>query len=121
MKKDPIIFLEHIADCIENIQVFMEGVSQERFNHNIEKQSAVFRQIEVIGEAVKNLPEDIRGQYPRVPWKDIVGMRDKLLHHYFGVNLPLVWSVIKEDLPPLKENIANIIRDLKEKGVGEKD
>ena len=98
MKKDPIIFIEHIIDSIKNIEQFMKNVKKEDFFKNKEKQSAVVRQIEIIGEAVKNLPEDFRNKHKDVPWKDIAGMRDKLMHHYFGVNLEIVWKTTKEDI-----------------------
>lgn len=113
MKKDPIIFIEHIIDSIKNIEQFMKNVKKEDFFKNKEKQSAVVRQIEIIGEAVKNLPEDFRNKHKDVPWKDIAGMRDKLMHHYFGVNLEIVWKTTKEDIPYLKLIISKIRKDLK--------
>ncbi len=108
MKKDPIIFLEHIIECIGNIESFMKDVSKDYLFANVEKQSAVIRQLEIIGEAVKNIPLSIRKKYPRIPWTEIAGMRDKLMHHYFGVDLNTVWKVIKDDLPHLKREIQNI-------------
>ena len=113
MKKDPIIFIEHIIDSIKNIEQFMKNVKKEDFFKNKEKQSAVVRQIEIIGDAVKNLPEDFRNKHKDVPWKDIAGMRDKLMHHYFGVNLEIVWKTTKEDIPYLKLIISKIRKDLK--------
>ena len=108
MKKDESILIEHILDSIKNIENFMKDVSKASFFENKEKQSAVIRQIEIIGEAVKNLPSGFKDKNPDVPWKDIAGMRDKLLHHYFGVDMDTVWKVIKEDIPELKQKIKNL-------------
>lgn len=109
MKKDSLIFVKHIIDSIKNIESFMKKVSKESFFKNKEKQSAVIRQIEVIGEAVKNLPLEFKDKHPDVPWKDIVGMRDKLIHHYFGVDVEKVWITLKEDIPKLKKQIKEIL------------
>lgn len=112
MKKEPLIFIHHILDSIKNIEDFMESTSKSYFFKNKEKQSAVIREIEVIGEAVKNLPASFKSKHMNIPWKDIAGMRDKLMHHYFGVNLDTVWKVVKEDLPELKNNILEIKNNL---------
>lgn len=113
MIKDSLVFIEHIIESIKNIESFMKKISKEAFFKNKEKQSAVIRQIEVVGEAVKNLPKDFRNKYYNIPWNDIAGMRDKLMHHYFGVNLETVWKTVKEDVPNLKSKILKIKRDLK--------
>jgi len=114
MIKDPLIFVRHILECIERIEKFMGGVSKTSFLKNEEKQSAVMRQIEIVGEAVKNIPQSFKKNYPEIPWKDIAGMRDKLMHHYFGVNLETVWKVMREDIPNLKQKLLKINKELKE-------
>ena len=114
MKKDSLIFIQHAIESIENIELFMKNIQKESFFNNKEKQSAVIRQIEIIGEAVKNLPSDFTNKYKNVPWKDISGMRDKLMHHYFGVDIEVVWKTIKEDIPVLKTSLLRIKKDLKE-------
>ncbi len=101
--KEVHIFLNHMLESMDDIQVFMEGVTKEHFLRNKEKQNAVIRSIEVIGEAVKNLPEHFRKQHVDIPWVSIPGMRDRLIHHYFGVNLERVWLVVKNDIPSLKK------------------
>ena len=111
MKKDPIVFVRHILESIINIENFMKDVNKKSFLKNKEKQSAVIRQIEIIGEAVKNLPRSFKGEYPNTPWEDIAGMRDKLIHNYFGVNSETVWSTIKEDIPILKIEILTLLKN----------
>ena len=109
IKKDPLVFIKHIRDSINEIDSFTKNVSKEKFMSNNEKQNAVIRSLEVIGEAVKNLPISFRNKYPNVPWSKIAGMRDKIIHHYFGVDLETVWNVIKKDLPVLEEEIIKIL------------
>ena len=102
MKRDTSLFIEDILESIKNIESFTKGITEKELSKNIEKQSAIIRQIEIIGEAAKNIPLSIRKKYPDIPWKDIVGMRDVISHGYFKVDLFIVWKVIKEDLPDLK-------------------
>ena len=73
---------------------------------------ATIRSLEVIGEAAKHIPKSIRKQHPDVPWEDMAGMRDKLIHDYFGVNLEVVWRTVKEDLPPLLKTIRNVLNSI---------
>jgi len=111
MKKDRV-YLRHISDAISNIKKFMEGVTKEKFFENIEKQYAVLRGLEIIGEAEKNLSKELKKKHQKVPWRDIAGMRDKLIHEYFGVNLELVWKTIKKELPEFKNQIIDIFKEM---------
>jgi uncharacterized protein with HEPN domain len=92
MKKDDNIYLQHILDAIDLILQYIKGENFESFERNRMLQDAVIRELEIIGEASKNLSENIRGRYSDVPWKEMAGMRDKLIHAYFGVNLAAVWK-----------------------------
>ena len=107
-KKDDLVFVEHILDSINAIEDFSKGISREEITSNRLKQSAIVREIEIIGEAVKNIPDYFRNQYPDIPWRDIAGMRDVIIHGYFKVDLETIWKVIDEDLPELKEKISKI-------------
>lgn len=85
MKKNDLVYLDHILDSIGWIEEYTEGMEGPDFLSNKLVQDGTIRQIEIIGEATKNLSKDFREKYPQVPWKDIAGMRDRLIHHYFGV------------------------------------
>ena len=110
MKKDEA-YLKHILDAISDVEKFTEGISKEEFYESKEKQYAVLRALEIIGEAIKNLSRELKAKHRVVPWKDIAGMRDKLIHGYFGVNMELVWETVKKDLPELKKEIDNILEE----------
>jgi uncharacterized protein with HEPN domain len=115
MKKDPKIFIEHILECIERIEEYTRGITKEEFLSLGQVQDAVIRRIEVIGEAVKNIPDDIKRRYPDIPWREIAGMRDILIHEYFGVDLELTWKVAKEDIFELKKKMLKVKEDLEGK------
>ncbi|CAK8712901.1 DUF86 domain-containing protein [Candidatus Electrothrix aarhusensis] len=103
-------FLHHISEAAERIIAYTETMGCEGFFEDIKTQDAVIRNIEIIGEATKNLSDEIRNNHPEIPWKNLAGMRDRLIHHYFGVNLDIVWDVVKEELPQLLQNINRIKR-----------
>lgn len=110
MKKDPLVFLQHILKSVEQIEKEVENFTFERFSENITIQDAVVRRLEIIGEAVKNLPINIKDKYPEVPWLKIAAMRNKLIHEYFAVDIDLVWSVVKDEFPTFKKEIKKIIK-----------
>ena len=101
--------MENILDAISDVEQFMDDVTKEAFFKNKEKQYAILRALEIIGEATKNLSLELKTNNREVQWKDIAGMRDKLIHEYFGVNLDLVWDTVKKDLPILKKQLNKII------------
>jgi uncharacterized protein with HEPN domain len=109
--KDAVIFLKHILESIENIESFSDELSKSNFFSDKLKQSAIIRQIEIIGEAVKNLPIDFTVKYPYVEWSKIAGTRDKMIHDYFGVDLNIVWEIVKNRLPRLKKDIQEIMQN----------
>ena len=114
MKKDPKIFLEHILQCIERVEEYVEGVTKKQFLESVQLQDSIIRRIEIIGEAVKNIPKQVKDRYPAIAWKEIGGMRDILIHEYFGVDLGLTWKVATKDVHRLKNKILRVKKDLLE-------
>lgn len=100
------LYVEHIRDAIVKIAKFVEGLSYESFSMNELAQSAVLRELSVIGEAAKKLSETFKQRHSSIPWRHIVGMRDKLIHDYFEIDVEAVWKTIKEDLASLDKEIA---------------
>lgn len=109
MKKDPKIFLQHILESISEIEKYSKDVSRKEFSKSTQIQDAVIRRLEIIGEAVKNIPKKVRIKYDFVPWKKVTGSRDMLIHNYFQVDLESVWDTINKDIPKLKQNIKKIL------------
>ena len=104
MKKDPQAYIAHIRDAIDLIREYTQE-GRGAFFKDRKTQDAVIRNLEIIGEAVKQLPVEITERHPGIPWKDIAGMRDRLIHHYFGVNIDLIWGVVANRLDTLREAI----------------
>ena len=102
------LFLQHIIDAIADIEAFT-AAGREAFMADRKTQSAVVRQLEIIGEAVKNLGTSLTGRETGVPWRQIAGTRDRLIHGYFKVDLDAVWSMIEQDLPALRDSVIRIL------------
>jgi len=101
-KRDYRDYLKDIIDSIKDIESFTENMTFEDFAKDRKTINAVIRSFEVIGEAAKKIPKSIRDKHPSIPWKKMVGMRDKMIHEYFGVDIEIIWKTIKEDIPSLK-------------------
>lgn len=110
--RDYTLYLKDILEAMEAIEKFVEGIDFDNFQKNDIVSSAVIRKFEIIGEATKNVPETIRIKYPEIPWKEMAGMRDRLIHFYFGVKYSLVWQTIKDIIPSIKPLIYKIIEDV---------
>jgi uncharacterized protein with HEPN domain len=106
-------YLQDILDAVAAIEQFTTGIELESFSQNLEKVFAVSRAIEIIGEAVKQIPDSVRSQYPDIPWRDMAGMRDKLIHDYFNTDVEIIWKAVQEDVPQLKMMISQVLADLK--------
>lgn len=117
MRKDPRFFIEHILESIKWIEEYTKEISKDDFLHSTQIQDAVIRRLEIIGEAAKNMPPGLKKKHPDIPWRQVAGMRDVLIHEYFGVDLNLLWNVVKKDLPDLKRKISKILKKKSNSGI----
>ncbi|MDI6735527.1 MAG: DUF86 domain-containing protein [bacterium] len=108
-------YLQDILDSIREVKEFIENMEFEDFAEDKKSINAVVRSLEVIGEAAKKIPDNLREKYPQIPWKRMAGMRDKLIHEYWGVDLEIVWEVINSELPPISPLIQKVLGDMEER------
>ncbi len=107
-QRDVRVYLDDIRESIAKIEEYTDNVTENDFFENTQLQDSVVRRLEIIGEAVKNIPQEFKDKYPNIPWRDIAGTRNILIHEYFGVNIERVWLVVKNDLPDLKIKIEKV-------------
>jgi uncharacterized protein with HEPN domain len=106
--KDDTLYISHILSAISDINELTSGLSLDNFLENKAVKLAVVKSLEVIGEASKNISEDFKIKHNKIPWKDIIRMRDKTIHRYFGISYELVWKVVKSDIPQIERYLKNI-------------
>ncbi len=111
-EKNDLVFVIHILESIGAIEDFSSDINKKELNSSRLKQSAIIREIEIIGEAVKNITKNLKDNHKEIEWENIAGTRDKIIHHYFGVDLNIIWNIIKNDLPTLKKQIESIKKEL---------
>ncbi len=104
--------MQDILEACRRVERYIFGLTYNDFLVDEKTQDAVVRNLEIIGEAAKNLPSELRKSHPSVPWRDMARMRDRLIHHYFGVNLDVIWEIITSDLPDVTPQIEGIIQEL---------
>ena len=109
MKRDVGLFIEDILESIKAIEEYSKGMNKKELELSRLKQNAIIREIEIIGEAVKNIPEHLKNKHKEIEWRKIAGMRDVIIHGYFRIDLGAVWNVIKKDLPILKKQLPELI------------
>ena len=112
MIRDFNLFLDDIFESLEKIEEYTRGIDFNAFTQDRKTIDAVIRNFEILGEATKQIPETIKSKYSEVPWKEMAGMRDKLVHAYFGIDTAVIWETITNRLPGLKDQIQKIIEDL---------
>lgn len=110
-KRKPDLYIADILKSVNKIEEYTKRINEEEFNKNTLIQDAILRRLEIIGEAVKNLPQEFKEQYTDIPWDRIAGMRNIVAHEYFGVNLKRVWKTLKDDIPELKNKIQKITKN----------
>jgi len=109
-ERSDLHFLGDCKEAILRIEAYAENLTYDDFLHDSKTQDAVVRNLEILGEAAKNISGELRKKYPQVYWKDLAGLRDKLIHHYFGVNFDIVWNVMRQDLPTVLMEIEKIMK-----------
>lgn len=107
-KREVRLYVEDIQTAIQRIEEYTAHTTFQEFVEDIKTVDAVVRNFSVIGEAVKNIPEEIKSQHQNIPWEEIIGMRNKIIHEYFGVDEEILWKTIKNDLPVFKELISEL-------------
>ena len=105
------ILLEEILEAIGLLQQYTAGLTYEEFAEDVKTQDSVTRRLEIIGEAAKGIPEGLRSKYPSVPWRDITGARDVLVHEYFRIDLEMAWDMVQDDLPALEKEVRRILEE----------
>lgn len=111
-KRDARLYVTDIADALRKIETYTIGLDYERFSHDEKTIDAVLRNLEVIGEAVKNMPDEMREKHPEIAWKAAAGMRDRLIHEYFGVSVRMVWETVKHDLPAFGSGVEKVLKEM---------
>lgn len=108
-KRDDLDLAKDIQEAIQRINSYVKMLDQDDFFEDIKTQDAVVRNLEIVGEAIKNISENLKERYPQIQWKELAGLRDKLIHHYFGVNYDIVWHVVKNELPDILYHLEKLI------------
>lgn len=111
-KREPTLYLQDILTSLSRIGECIKNLSPKDLETDWKTTDAIIRNLEIIGEAAKNMPEELIEEYPDIPWSKMVSMRNKVIHEYFGVDQEILWKTITEDLPPLKQQIEDIIKNL---------
>ncbi len=111
-KRDDVVYLKDILDAIERIETYMHRIDRAKFASDSMRQDAIVRQVEIIGEAARQVSDVFKQRHPQMPWSKMIGMRNELVHAYFRVDIPTVWDTVNHDIPELKVLVSNLLKDL---------
>lgn len=109
MTKDNSVYLLHIRDALQQIVDYTRGVSEEQFRQSRLLQDGIVRELEIVGEASRNLSDEFRHGHEEVPWAQIIGLRNRITHEYFNLNLDIIWEIVRDDVPTLKQQVLNLL------------
>ena len=110
MSKDPKILLQHILESVETLQEYVAGMSEAEFLSSMEKQDSAERRLQIVGEAIVQLPQEFKNQHPDIPWVKVAGLRNLLVHEYFDIDHKLVWNTIEKSVPEFKKQIEALLK-----------
>ncbi|MDZ7399368.1 MAG: DUF86 domain-containing protein [candidate division KSB1 bacterium] len=108
-KRDDLDLVKDIQEAIRRINSYVKMLDYDDFFEDIKTQDAVVRNLEIVGEAIKSISENLKEKYPEIQWKELAGLRDKLIHHYFGVNYDIVWHIVKNELPDILYHLEKLV------------
>jgi len=117
MKRKISLYIKDILENMNKAVEFAGDINLEEFKNDEKTSYAIVRCIEIIGEATKQVPSEVRDKYPEIPWRDMAGMRDKLIHFYFGLDVKKIWLVIIEDIPQIRPLLANVLNEMEKQGL----
>jgi uncharacterized protein with HEPN domain len=109
MRRDSNVYLRDILDAAEKIARYAEGADRETLAADSKTLDAIIRNLEIIGEAAKNVPEDFRSRHPEIEWKKVAGLRDILIHQYFGIDMDIIWDVVRNKIPALADRVRRVV------------
>lgn len=109
MSKDPNLLLQHILESIQNLEEYLAGIDEAAYLASIEKQDAAERRLQIIGEAIVQLPDEFKTRHFEIPWAKIAGLRNRLVHEYFDIDHGLIWNILQRSLPEFKRQIAELL------------
>ncbi len=110
-QRDPVIALLDMSEAIQTIGEYLQGLSYQEYIADNRTKDAIVRNLEVLGEAATHIPDDVKERYRNIPWKNVIGLRNVVIHRYFGIDYATIWFIIKEQLPVLKNQIETIMKD----------